>query len=132
MKLHFGSKEGGNSGVSEPHHLCLRFAAPGGGWLFPVLVIKNSPTAFKSSTTVVASCRLPLIGPKAVTPHQDIAGGHSRLMGSQLEKVDFEDVPKVGQRPDRFMNTPLRLNFLSGAMPLLGRPILSFMYRDKV
>ena len=35
-------------------------------------------------------------------------------MGSQPEKVDFQGNPKVGHRPDFFMNTPPRPNFLSG------------------
>ena len=34
-------------------------------------------------------------------------------MGSQPEKVDFQGDPKVGQRPDFFMDTSLRLIFLS-------------------
>ena len=73
-----------------------KFATPTGGWPSLVLVIKNSPTASKISKVVVTSYRLPLTGPKAIMTHQDVAGGHSRLMGSQPEKVDFWAIPKLG------------------------------------
>ena len=63
---------------------------------------------------VVASYRPPLTGPKAVMPHQDTAGGHSKPMGLQPKKVDFQGNPKVSQMPDFFVNTPPKLNFLLG------------------
>ena len=81
---------------------------------------------------VVASCRLPFVGPKVVMPHQDVAGCHSRPMGSQPKKVDSWVIPKLGQRPNHFMNTPSRLFFLSKAMRQSSRSIISFMYKDKV
>ena len=84
----FGSKEGGVSSVSEPCHLFPDSQHQGQGGPPQFWSFKNSPTAFKFSTAVVASCRPPFIGPKAIMPHQDVAGGHSRLMGSQPKKVD--------------------------------------------
>ena len=53
-------------------------------------------------------------------------------MGSQPKKVDFQDDLEVSLRPDFFENTPSRPFFLSKAKPLLGRPIFSFMYKDRV
>ena len=81
------------------------------------------------SRAVVAPCRPPFIAPKAIMPHQSAAVGHSRPMVSWLEKLDFWAIPKLGQRPDHFTNTPLRLIFLSKAMPLSSKPISALMYR---
>ena len=41
--------------------------------------------------------------------------------GITVEKLDFWAIPGLGPGPI----------FLLGAMPLLGRPIFTFMYKDK-
>ena len=65
-------------------------------------------------------------------PHQDGAGGLLRSMGSHPKNVDFQGDPKVGQESQLLHRHSTRTEFSRRATPLSGRPILSFMYKDKV
>ena len=82
VKLHFGSKEGGSSSVLGLHHLLLRFATPGGGCPSLVLVIKMHQPHSILARRWLPPANHPSQGPRLSRPHQDIVGGHSKLMGS--------------------------------------------------
>ena len=72
-----------------------------------------------------------LQAPRLSMPHQDIARGFLRPMGSQPKKVDFQGDPKVGQRPYFFVNTPPRPNFLLGPCLCQAGPYFH-LCKDKV